>query len=114
MLTPAGRMQSVIQILQPVVVNGIQTWNTPASVVNTSPVRALIDTQFGSERPEGEGPTNLVMSEVHIHYRPGIRPRMRLQVTQGNETGRLLEIDVVINPEARNEELRLICREVAT
>jgi head-tail adaptor len=107
-------MQSVIDILQPVMIGGIQTWNTPASVVNTQPVRALIDTQFGTESPQGEGPSNLLTSEVHIHYRPGIRPRMRLSVTQGNEAGRLLEIDAVINPEARNEELRLICREVTS
>lgn len=44
---------------------------------------------------------------IRIRYRPGIRPDMRVLYT-----GRVFNIQSIIDPEERHRELQLMCREV--
>jgi head-tail adaptor len=95
-----------MQVLQPVVTGGVQTW----SVVNT--VWALLDTTSGSESVQGQGPPGALSSTVTIPYRAAaIRPRMRLAVVGST---RLLEIDAAVDDQDRHIEWTLTCREVAS
>ena len=51
-----------------------------------------------------------INSMVSIRYRSGMRPHDRLA-----ETGRVLDIQAVINPDEKNESMKLLCIEtVAT
>ena len=106
----AGQLRTPVQVLQPVLVGGIQTWNTPASVLCQT--RANVRTDLGIEQPAGDGPPNELRTTVSMRVRPGVQilPRMRIAVTG---TTRLLEIDAVDDVELRHQELVLSCREVS-
>ncbi len=110
MPTPIGQRNARVQILQPVVVDGVQTWDTPASVVNT--VWAFIDATGGAEAVQGVGPPGVLTSTVHVPYRSAaVRPRMRLAVIG---TTRVLEIAAVVDDQFQHIEWVLTCREVVS
>lgn len=112
MPTPIGRRNTRVQILAPVMVNGVQTWNTRASVVNT--VWASIETSSGSESAQGAAgtPPGMLVSTVTLPYLSAtMRPRMRLAVVGGS---RVLEIDSAIDVESKHIEWELACKEVAS
>lgn len=48
-----------------------------------------------------------VNTRIRVRYREGIMPKMR--VIRGNQT---FDIESVIDPETRNRELELMCREL--
>jgi hypothetical protein len=110
MPTPIGKRNARVQILQPVVVGGVQTWNTPASIVNT--VWAFLDSTSGSELPQGLDPPGMRTSTVTIPYLvAAIRPRMRLAVLGSS---RVLEIDSAIDDQSQHIEWMLTCKEVVS
>jgi len=108
--TPIGARNTRVQILEPVVVNGIQTWNTPASVVNTA--WAFIDSTGGSESAQGLAPPGTLFSTVNIPFKAAaIRPRMRLAIVGSS---RVLEIDSAVDDQSQHVEWVLTCREVTS
>jgi head-tail adaptor len=111
MPTPIGSRNTRVQILQPVVVNGVQTWNTSASILAT--VWARIDTTGGGESAQGDmQPPGTLTSTVTVPFKIGtIRPRMRIAVVGSS---RVLEIDAAINESMQNVEWTLACREVTS
>lgn len=110
MPTPIGKRNVRVQILQPVVVNGVQTWNTRASIVTT--VWAFLDATSGSEQAQGLEPPGTLTSTVSIPFlAAAIRPRMRLAVVGST---RVLEIDSAIDDQSQHIEWMLSCREVAS
>jgi Phage head-tail joining protein len=110
MPTPIGQRNMRVQLLQPVVVNGIQTWNTPASIVNT--IWALLDSTGGAESPQGQGPPGELTTTVTIPFLAATpRPRMRLAVVGST---RVLEITAAIDTQSQHIEWMLTCKEVAS
>lgn len=104
-----GTLRTPITILQPVVAGGIQTWNTPASVVAI--VRGAWETLQGSEQAQGLAPPNIRTTLVTIRHPQNnftVLPRMRLAFE-----GRTLEVDSV-DPDQRRRDLQLACREVTS
>lgn len=97
-----GVLRKVVTIQQPYMVGSVQKWQT-----FMSGVRASISPIPGTEVARQEEPTNVVMSNVAIRYRPGLKAKMRILF--GTRT---LEINSVINVEELNRELNLVCREV--
>ena len=105
----SGRLRTRVTILQPVVLAGIQTWDSPASVVRV--VSGNVETLQGSEQARGLEPPNIRMSMVTIRHPRGsftVLPRMRLLFD-----GRTLEIDSV-DPDQWKRDLVLACREVTS
>lgn len=111
MPTPIGSRNARVQILQPVVVNGVQTWNTAASLLATAWAR--IDTTGGGESAQSDmQPPGMLMSTVTVPFKVGtIRPRMRIAVVGSS---RVLEIESAINESMQNVEWTLACKEVAS
>lgn len=103
-----GTLRTRITILQPVLVAGIQTWNTTASVVAT--VWGSVETLQGSEQAQGAlGPPIMRASLVTIrHPRASFTVLARMRLTF---EGRTLEIDSV-DPDQWKRDLQLSCREV--
>lgn len=109
---PIGRRNTRVRILQPVMVNGVQTWNTPASVVNT--VWASIETTSGSETAQGAAgtPPGMLVSTVTLPFLSAtMRPRMRLAAVGSS---RVLEIDSAIDVESQHIEWSLQCKEITS
>lgn len=96
----AGALQRIITIQQPV--NG--KW-----VNLMTGVPADISPQSGTETIRGLGPPNVILSQITLRYRPGIRPKMRVLYKT-----RVFEITSVINVDEDGQILTLVVREAVS
>ena len=104
------RQRLQLQILTGAVDDGMGgktggTWTTSATVWGQ------IDPQHGTERLQAMQMTAEITHAIVIRYRTGITPKMRMVRVAG---GQVFEIQAVLNIEARNRQLELLCSEIQT
>lgn len=103
----AGSLRHQITIKNPIA--GQDGYGAPASGsgITFCNTRAAINSPRGRKFLEANQPQSENIDVVTTRYRPGIKPYMIVEFS-----GRTLEILYIVNPEERNRELHLMCREL--
>ena len=102
----AGKLNKRVTIQAPVTATDSSGAPNP-TWVDIATVSAAIEPLRGREFFSAQQANNELSHRVTIRYRRGIKPSYRLMYGI-----RYLEIESIIDPEERNRELQLMCKEL--